>query len=200
MAFDLEGKAGSFRMSNSGWPEVLAIAEAYGWKPAGTRPPRGSKPGGWDGGYRTNDGQVVTKVDASALAAALDDALKDDLQRAPGKAPPQSVTDSERQQAFEKLAGIAAGMTFEVVKPRKKSAPDPKPKKKPPEKGKPAGSLEELVAAQGLAMNDLPGLLSALRSPPVGSQPPDAWFETNDGQQLIRDLIAFCRAGEFRIL
>ena len=44
MGFDLEGRSGSLRVSNSGWPEVLAIAEKYGWKRAGTNPPNPLNP------------------------------------------------------------------------------------------------------------------------------------------------------------
>ena len=123
MGFDLEGNSGSFRVSNSGWPEVLAIAEKYGWKPAGTNPPKGIKKSEWDGGYHTMDGQLVTARDASALASAIDSALNDNFQRVSIERTPPA-TDSERQKALEKLAAVASGMTVEYVKPGKKPAPN----------------------------------------------------------------------------
>ena len=44
------------------------------------------------------------------------------------------------------------------------------------------------------------GSLAALRSPPAGAPPQDPWFTKQDGQQFLRDLVTFCRKGEFRIL
>jgi hypothetical protein len=200
LAFDLEGKAHSFRMSNSGWLEVLAIAEEYGWKPAGTKPPKGMKRGTWDGGYHTMDGQVVTGRDAQALASAIDDAIKDDFQRVrKAGTQPNAATESERQQAFEKMAAVASGMTLEDVTPRKKPASKAKRKQKPEDEKQP-GSLEELVASKGLSMEELMGALVTLRSPPAGAKVPDPWFSTPDGLKLLRDFAAFCRTGECRIL
>jgi hypothetical protein len=78
--------------------------------------------------------------------------------------------------------------------------PPPKAKgKKKSEEGKAAGSLEDLVASQGLSMQDMLAHLVALRSPPAGSQPPDPSYTTKDGLELLRDLIVYCRKGEFRI-
>ena len=201
MAFELTGKAQrTFRMSNSGWPELLAIAEEYGWKPAGTKPPKGMKGGTWNGGYYTMDGQIVTARDAEALATAIDDAMKDDFQRALKEGQQsQPATDSERQQAFEKMAAVASGMTVEYVKSPKKPASKAK-RKENPKAGKEPGSLDELVASKGMSIEELMGALSTLRSPAAGTQAPEPWFATPDGMKLIRDFIAFCRAGEFRIL
>jgi hypothetical protein len=201
MAFELIGKAQrTFRMSNSGWPELLAIAEEYGWKPVGTKPPKRMKAGTWDGGYYSMDGQTVTARDAESLAAAIDDAMKDDFQRVPAKhRPAKPATDSERQQAFEKMAAVASGMTFEYVKSPKKPASKAKRKEKPKE-GEGPGSLEALVASKGLSMEELMGALHTLRSPAAGMESPEPWFTTPDGLKLLRDFVAFCRAGEFRVL
>lgn len=63
------------------WANALELARAYGWKPSGTRPPLqidfyqlGAE---WDGGYLTNDGQIVKREDALSLAAALEKSLDD---------------------------------------------------------------------------------------------------------------------------
>jgi hypothetical protein len=197
MAFDLLGKAGSFRMSNSGWPELLAIAETYGWKPAGTTAPKGVARSKWEGGYHTCDGQLISAGDAQALATAIDQALDDNFKRVPTDTI-EPATDSERQNAFDKLASVAAGMSVEYVKAGKKPAPKSKGPKKL-EKGKGAGSLEELVAGKGMSMEDLMGQLAALRSPAAAATAPEPWFITSNGQQHIREFLAFCRAGQFRI-
>jgi len=65
------------------WVEILQIAEAFGWKPAGTLAPRvqyetptgweyyGDPDMEWSGGYTSNDWQRVTDEDARAFSAAL---------------------------------------------------------------------------------------------------------------------------------
>jgi hypothetical protein len=53
------------------WGHVLGVAQWYVWRPQGTR----HSASVWDGNYRTNDGQVVTATDATALASALDRSL-----------------------------------------------------------------------------------------------------------------------------
>lgn len=73
----------SFWTNNRAWYRILSLALMYGWKPAGTlRPPDWDdhprlKDEIWDGGYATNDGQIVTDVDALAMAAALEESLVD---------------------------------------------------------------------------------------------------------------------------
>jgi len=62
------------------WPKLLRLAEAHGWKPRGTSQPqeelRYFPNGMWDNrNYTTNDGQIVSAEDATALAAALESAL-----------------------------------------------------------------------------------------------------------------------------
>jgi len=64
------------------WPLLLILATNYGWEPAGTETPfiyesDEAKLGKWEGGYCSNDGQVVTSDDAAALADALERALMD---------------------------------------------------------------------------------------------------------------------------
>ena len=84
MGFDLRGKGGYFCLNNERWYHCLDIACAFGWEPAGTQLPDGppearGNPGPdwkWDGGYNSNDFQMVTDDDAKALAAALDRAIE----------------------------------------------------------------------------------------------------------------------------
>lgn len=86
-------KGVSFRFSLVGWSKVLNLANMYGWKPAGTiidfdvhlpqnpTPEEKAKSEArlreWDGTYFTNDQQLVTKEDALAIAAALEQSLGD---------------------------------------------------------------------------------------------------------------------------
>lgn len=80
MGMDLVGESGAeFRTTGSGWTYYLNLAEEYGWKPAGTRRPRGLRMllCRWSGGYDTNDGARVTARDAAAMATALEAALAD---------------------------------------------------------------------------------------------------------------------------
>ena len=63
------------------WAKALELAQVYGWKPQGTRPPSQIDfydiCAEWDGRYLTNDGQTVKAEDARWLAAALEQALND---------------------------------------------------------------------------------------------------------------------------
>jgi hypothetical protein len=55
---------------------MLPTAEHYGWRPTGTKPPEGVPAQEWNGTFLTNDGQLVEKYDAVALAKYLRDAAK----------------------------------------------------------------------------------------------------------------------------
>jgi hypothetical protein len=64
------------------WPVLLKLAQAYGWKPAGTRLYIGDGKDikrviEWDGNYLDMAGQIVMDEDAASLADALDRALPD---------------------------------------------------------------------------------------------------------------------------
>jgi hypothetical protein len=63
------------------WAKALELAQSYGWRPQGTRPPSHldlyQLEAEWDGRYATNDGQTVKREDALALAAALERSLDD---------------------------------------------------------------------------------------------------------------------------
>jgi hypothetical protein len=84
MGYDLLGKRGFFRFSEQGWYHCLDVACAFGWEPAGTQLPDGPPEARgnpepdwkWDGGYGSNDWQIVTDDDAKALVAALDRAIE----------------------------------------------------------------------------------------------------------------------------
>ena len=60
------------------WPDLLALARAYGWQAAGTTLDEVSGlmlTGKWSGTYTGMDGQLVSSEDASNLADALERAL-----------------------------------------------------------------------------------------------------------------------------
>ena len=69
------------RYSREFWEKALELAQAYGWKPLGTRPPAAHNfrllNADWPGTYLTNDGQTVMWEDALALARALEKAMDD---------------------------------------------------------------------------------------------------------------------------
>ena len=78
MGFDLASESGTnFQVRSSYWSFLLYLAQEYGWKMEGTRAPEGVDPTGWDMGYASNDGQVVSNKDASSLADALERAVVD---------------------------------------------------------------------------------------------------------------------------
>ena len=67
--------------SKQSWAKALELAQSYGWKPMGTKPPSlvdfHSLGADWSGTYSTNDGQMVKAEDAFALAHALQKSLDD---------------------------------------------------------------------------------------------------------------------------
>ena len=69
MGMDLLGSHGDERFSLSGWSMCLERAIAFGWNPKGTVAPK--ELGEWNGGYHSNDFQLVTDHDARALGEAL---------------------------------------------------------------------------------------------------------------------------------
>lgn len=72
-AVELVGAGGYFMMSSRTWQNVLSLARAYGWQPAGTEPPDSlPRLEPWSGEYAAHSGQRVTADDTQALAAALD--------------------------------------------------------------------------------------------------------------------------------
>ncbi len=99
MGMDLYGKGGYFRFSNSGWADVYQLAIEFSWQPSGTSPSLNgirsyryalrrdgssdlkvqqaiqSYRAQYDGGYHSNDGQVVSARDAKQLAESLSTAL-----------------------------------------------------------------------------------------------------------------------------
>jgi len=77
MGFDLEGKGGYYRWTDSSWVDVLELGQVYGWEPIGTGSPEDEPADEWEGGYCSNDGQLFKARDAKALAAALESALAD---------------------------------------------------------------------------------------------------------------------------
>jgi hypothetical protein len=75
MGYDLSNSSGaSVRFNGSGWDLALAVAQHYGWEPAGIPRPRDWE-GEWEDEYWMNAGQQVTADDAARLTAALDRAV-----------------------------------------------------------------------------------------------------------------------------
>lgn len=87
---------GYFRWNIWGWPPILTLGAAYGWKPMGTiihkltpelieenniseedANKHNEAVEAWDGSYTGNDGQIVIAKDANNLADALESCLDD---------------------------------------------------------------------------------------------------------------------------
>ena len=71
----------SRKFSRQSWAKALELAKLNGWQPLGTQPPASYDfhllNADWDGTYLTNEGQIVTAVDALSLADALQKSLDD---------------------------------------------------------------------------------------------------------------------------
>jgi hypothetical protein len=87
--------------TTSAWTFYLWLARQYGWSEPGTRPPRRVRFWfqRWDGSYYLNEGQWVTREDASALADALERNLLD-----PDRAQRQRMVCRAISAASRKLA------------------------------------------------------------------------------------------------
>src|SRR5688572_961928 len=108
MSVDLKSESGAeLNMRGSGWDFILNVAEAYGWKKAGTEPPEGLSQTQWSGAYDTSDGQRVTESDAVALAAALRRASAD-----PGRAAVEARVPREQTEAVRAILLRDHGITL----------------------------------------------------------------------------------------
>ena len=93
MGYDLINSKGFFRFNGFVWHRVLILAQYFGWKPMGTVMPEGNAKllfgdwrsneesvqefiKSWEGGYNSNDFQLVVKEDALNLAHALMKAME----------------------------------------------------------------------------------------------------------------------------
>jgi hypothetical protein len=59
------------------WGHILELALHYGWTPMGTKPSDLTIGEHWEGGYTSNDYQIVISEDATNLGKALEKALTD---------------------------------------------------------------------------------------------------------------------------
>ena len=75
------GECGEFAVTGRLWRNMLTLAQRYGWRPAGTKPPEAwiwsGHPSDRDGRYFPADCQQIMERDAKAFAAALANALPD---------------------------------------------------------------------------------------------------------------------------
>jgi len=73
MRMDLVRENEVYSIGAAYWAESLDLAEAFGWRPAGTLHPLVQWSAGreWDGNYWANDWQRVTDEDAHQLGVAL---------------------------------------------------------------------------------------------------------------------------------
>lgn len=82
MGVDLHGAGGYFPLNWNAWCALLDLAQANGWKPAGTLVTDldldcvADDPATWDGSYTQNEYQIVTEDDAHNMADALERGLK----------------------------------------------------------------------------------------------------------------------------
>jgi len=78
MGMDLIGRNDVFSLNWTGWRLMYETAVNNGWEPVGTEPNERAPqmPDRWDGGYFSNDFQIVTAEDAANMADALDRSLE----------------------------------------------------------------------------------------------------------------------------
>jgi hypothetical protein len=122
MGFDLSGEGGYFRAGIMSWSPLLEAAEAFGWQPAGTLPPREPEdfpPDKWSGGYHSNDYQAVTDADARNLAKALRRAIGCAISlKHPGATtgyqPANELERQERALAAAKALNIEHATSFAI--------------------------------------------------------------------------------------
>jgi hypothetical protein len=74
MGVDLGNGREWFCLNWHGWEYAFDSAIEYGWEPMGTELKNFE---GWEGGYFTNDYQVIIKEDATNMAKALRKAVDD---------------------------------------------------------------------------------------------------------------------------
>ncbi|PWU18714.1 MAG: hypothetical protein C5B50_08440 [Verrucomicrobia bacterium] len=92
----------TFRFVTSGWSFYLNLAEEYGWRPAGTLPPKSyPDPAKWPGEYDWNAGQIVSAVDPRQLAEALERALAD-----PQRAEREKLLAERLAEALRAMTGL----------------------------------------------------------------------------------------------
>ncbi len=113
MGFDLSS---SLSVTNSGWYEILKIAENNGWMPEGTEAPENwdsRRNGEWKGGYTSNDYQFVTGTDAQALVAALRKAVQKlelEKQDYPTGDENDPFFENETERTIRSLTTVADGL------------------------------------------------------------------------------------------
>jgi hypothetical protein len=97
------------------WQKLMNLAQIYGWNPAGTTAPSHWQPEeneDWNGGYDMFIGELVSDVDARALADALTDAL-DDL---PDNAMPDRIIETEIEE-IDREGEVS--ISFHIIEPNK---------------------------------------------------------------------------------
>jgi hypothetical protein len=82
MGYDMSNSKGDeAHLTMSLWSDFFRLAMEYGWEPMGTVSPYEDNVV-WDGGYFSNDFQLVTETDAANLANALEKAIRASPKRA----------------------------------------------------------------------------------------------------------------------
>jgi hypothetical protein len=124
MGYTLSSKSGPWcSFNHATWPWVLAIAFAFGWRPAGTAAPTFNEGGEsdpdphWDGGYFYNDYQEVIEPDARALGEALHRALETARKARDGDPDARADLDQRLAEAHRLLGAEAGDQFYEPVEP-----------------------------------------------------------------------------------
>jgi|SRR5215813_3761197 len=105
MGMILDGAGGNIWVNVFEWGQLLRLAQTYGWMPAGTLLDEPNVD--WNGGYQTNDWQLVTADDARNLADALSRAL-----------PSLPADDHAMRDVTDPVTGTIALEDIERLKPR----------------------------------------------------------------------------------
>jgi hypothetical protein len=120
---DVWGACGEFGLPGSLWLALLALAQLYGWTPAGTSPPDPEyfefDGLGRDGSYFPPHGQRVAPEDAQDFATALDRALLDIPEHANESQDPFAAWYEPSTSVMQRLGGIKPSLRGLITHCRK---------------------------------------------------------------------------------
>lgn len=179
MGYDLTSLNGGeyFRFSIHSWKHVLALAEHGGWKPLGTQKLNYDD---WQGTYRSNDGQIVTSVDALGIANGIE-AILDDI-------PDHRTAPNEVVYASAEVVAANPDFKQHQIKMYKgRSSSDE------------AGEITCLFNEEWERGTPAPTILIVSRELLGEYDENSLDYFSGNGKNKLREFIEFCRLGAFEI-
>lgn len=168
-----------YRFNISSFGPIVRLAKIGGWLPAGTLyyNDDGSLDTDWDGGYFTNDQQIVTAKDAAAWADALEKMLDDIPEKS------TSPRHTVWSKGFEDDAFVKQYITVQESKRQELGLTPDEP-------------ITWLRPSQYESGMTPPTFLFETPDDYYDPSPLDYW---SGEREYIEGFIAFCRSGSFRI-